>query len=82
MFVLIVGRNLAYSWNCKFIETSSGIDHNVDKLLVGILAQIKLNPVRERMYNNKRKKYSVTKLYKDFLAYLRGVKSSENLFSI
>ncbi|XP_060866644.1 GTP-binding protein REM 1-like isoform X1 [Metopolophium dirhodum] len=77
-----VGRNLAYSWNCKFIETSSGIDHNVDKLLVGILAQIKLNPLRERMYNSKRKKYSVTKLYKDFLAYLRGVKSSENLFSI
>ncbi|XP_050442120.1 GTP-binding protein RAD-like [Adelges cooleyi] len=77
-----VGRNLAYSWNCKFIETSGGIDHNVDKLLVGILAQIKLNPIRERMYNSKRKKYSVTRLYKNFLSALRGVKSSENLFSI
>ncbi|XP_050521923.1 uncharacterized protein LOC126894741 isoform X2 [Daktulosphaira vitifoliae] len=77
-----VGRSLAFSWNCKFIETSGGIDHNVDKLLVGILAQIKLNPLRERMYNSKRKKYSVTRLYKNFLAALRGVKSSENLFSI
>lgn len=31
---------------CKFIETSSGLDHNVNELLVGIVAQVKLNPLR------------------------------------
>ncbi|CAG2055797.1 unnamed protein product [Timema podura] len=36
---LAVGRKLANSCNCKFIETSSGLAHNVDELLVGILAQ-------------------------------------------
>lgn len=32
--------------SCKFIETSSGLDHNVNELLVGIVAQVKLNPKR------------------------------------
>nr|CAD7394279.1 unnamed protein product [Timema cristinae] len=42
---LAVGRKLANSCNCKFIETSSGLAHNVDELLVGILAQLPLlNP--------------------------------------
>ncbi|GAB0087208.1 uncharacterized protein DMENIID0001_014900 [Sergentomyia squamirostris] len=40
------GRRLAKDVNCKFIETSSGLDHNVDELLVGIVAQVKLNPQR------------------------------------
>ena len=40
------GKKLAREINCKFIETSSGIDHNVDELLVGIVAQVKLNPQR------------------------------------
>ena len=30
------------SFNAKFIETSVGIQHNVDELLVGILKQIRL----------------------------------------
>lgn len=34
---------------CKFIETSSGLDHNVDELLVGVVAQVKLNPQRLRL---------------------------------
>ncbi|TDG40208.1 hypothetical protein AWZ03_013365, partial [Drosophila navojoa] len=41
-----VGRKLAKEIACKFIETSSGLDHNVDELLVGIVAQVKLNPQR------------------------------------
>lgn len=41
-----VGKKLAKEINCKFIETSSGLDHNVDELLVGIVAQVKLNPQR------------------------------------
>lgn len=33
------GKVLAKSIDAKFIETSSGIQHNVDELLVGILKQ-------------------------------------------
>lgn len=40
------GRKLAKDCFCKFIETSSGLDHNVNELLVGIVAQVKLNPKR------------------------------------
>ncbi|KAK6622063.1 hypothetical protein RUM44_001870 [Polyplax serrata] len=36
------GKNMATSYDCKFIETSVGINHNVDELLVGILTQIRL----------------------------------------
>lgn len=39
---------MAISRDCKFIETSSGIQHNVDELLVGILKQIRLREVRDR----------------------------------
>lgn len=34
--------------DCKFIETSSGIQHNVDELLVGILKQIRLRETRDK----------------------------------
>jgi len=44
-----VGRKVAKDIACKFIETSSGLDHNVDELLVGIVAQVKLNPQRLRL---------------------------------
>lgn len=40
------GRKLAKEIECKFIETSSGLDHNVDELLVGVVAQVKLNAQR------------------------------------
>lgn len=42
------GKQLAVSRDCKFIETSSGIQHNVDELLVGILKQIRLRENREK----------------------------------
>ncbi|XP_058790955.1 uncharacterized protein LOC131664102 isoform X3 [Phymastichus coffea] len=42
------GKQLATSRECKFIETSSGIQHNVDELLVGILKQIRLRESRDR----------------------------------
>lgn len=35
------GKALAKSIDAKFIETSSGIQHNVDELLVGILKQVR-----------------------------------------
>lgn len=36
----VEGKALAASHDAKFIETSSGIQHNVDELLVGILKQV------------------------------------------
>lgn len=53
---------MATSYDCKFIETSVGINHNVDELLVGILTQIRLkldNPPdpsipRDQYYAKKR----------------------------
>ncbi|XP_072389214.1 uncharacterized protein [Diabrotica undecimpunctata] len=42
------GKALAVARDCKFIETSSGIQHNVDELLVGILKQIRLRESREK----------------------------------
>jgi hypothetical protein len=47
------GKQLAIGHDCKFIETSSGIQHNVDELLVGILKQIRL---REDLDKKRRKK--------------------------
>ncbi|XP_032308617.1 uncharacterized protein LOC6503784 isoform X2 [Drosophila ananassae] len=44
-----MGRKVAKEIACKFIETSSGLDHNVDELLVGVVAQVKLNPQRLRL---------------------------------
>jgi len=51
------GKSLAVSFDCKYIETSSGIQHNVDELLVGILKQIRLkmsNPEQARSLFRKR----------------------------
>lgn len=42
------GKSLAQSRDSKFIETSSGIQHNVDELLVGILKQIRLKETRDK----------------------------------
>lgn len=39
---------MATSRECKFIETSSGLKHNVDELLVGVLKQIRLRESREK----------------------------------
>ena len=36
------GRVLAHSYNCKYIETSMAVNHNIDELLVGVLSQIRL----------------------------------------
>ena len=41
-FYFSAGKSLAIRYGCKYIETSPGINHNVDELLVGMLAQIQL----------------------------------------
>ena len=42
LLFLAEGKNLAISFGAKFIETSAGLQHNVDELLVGVLKQIRL----------------------------------------
>ncbi|RLU22960.1 hypothetical protein DMN91_005238 [Ooceraea biroi] len=42
------GKQLATSRECKFIETSSGLKHKVDELLVGVLKQIRLRESRDK----------------------------------
>ncbi|KAJ4448148.1 hypothetical protein ANN_10161, partial [Periplaneta americana] len=81
-----VGRKLANSCGCKFIETSSGLDHNVDELLVGVLAQVQLNPRRDRdKFCKKKKKQKVRigsgrRILKHLLGIKRKSRSCENLF--
>ncbi|KOB70310.1 Uncharacterized protein OBRU01_07830 [Operophtera brumata] len=60
--ILVEGKALATSYECKFIETSVGINHNVDELLVGLLTQIRLKQQhaaaraeRQRKRNGSRK---------------------------
>ncbi|KAL1397060.1 hypothetical protein pipiens_001232 [Culex pipiens pipiens] len=50
-----VARRLAKEIGAKFIETSSGMDYNVDELLVGITAQVKLNPQRVNRLTDKQR---------------------------
>lgn len=46
------GKALAQSRDVKFIETSSGIQHNVDELLVGVLKQVRLKETRDKKAAN------------------------------
>ena len=46
-FILSAGKSVAIKYGCKYIETSPGINHNIDELLVGMLAQIQLRQERE-----------------------------------
>ncbi|XP_076335370.1 uncharacterized protein LOC143238749 isoform X2 [Tachypleus tridentatus] len=50
------GRAAAIYFNCKFIETSAGINHHVDELLVGILTQIRLKLQHPEKVNEKKEK--------------------------
>lgn len=52
------GKALATTRDSKFIETSSGIQHNVDELLVGILKQIRLKENRDKKASKKENKPS------------------------
>lgn len=79
-FVPIVGRRLANNCGCKFIETSSGLAHHVDELLVGILAQIKLNPQRSQdQATSRRRSKHRRRILKHLLGFKRRTKSCENL---
>ena len=59
------GKSLAMKYGVKYIETSPGINHNVDELLVGMLTQIKL---REH-YENERNGSSSSSKTKGFKVF-------------
>jgi hypothetical protein len=42
---------MAIKYGCKYIETSPGINHNVDELLVGMLAQLQLKLAMRQQQN-------------------------------
>ena len=54
------GRSLARNCDAKFIETSAGIEHNVDELLVGILKQIRLRIEQDKMSISSKKEGNPT----------------------
>ena len=47
---------MALSFEAKFIETSVGIQHNVDELLVGVLKQVRLRGEQASMSGNNGKR--------------------------
>lgn len=47
------GKSIACSYECKFIETSAAINHNVDELLVGMVSQIRLKSRQKEELNNR-----------------------------
>ncbi|KFB42490.1 hypothetical protein ZHAS_00010195 [Anopheles sinensis] len=82
------GKQLASSREAKFIETSSGIQHNVDELLVGVLKQIRLKEQREKRASATNLRNSRTQmslhiakeiLHKICLTDITKSKSCENL---
>ncbi|XP_013104329.2 uncharacterized protein LOC106084907 [Stomoxys calcitrans] len=82
------GKSLAASRDVKFIETSSGIQHNVDELLVGVLKQMRLKESREKKANSSKMRTSRTHislqmakeiLHKICLSDISKSKSCENL---
>lgn len=50
-----VGKQVAQRHNIKYIETSPGINHNVDELLVGVVTQLKLRKTAASEKTNKDK---------------------------
>ncbi|KAG5274450.1 hypothetical protein AALO_G00136440 [Alosa alosa] len=65
------GRACAVVFDCKFIETSASLHHNVDELLEGIVRQIRLRrdskETNERRRSVYRRKESITKKARRFL---------------
>lgn len=70
-FVYIDGKELAKSYDCKFIEISVGLGHRTDELLKTLLLEIrkfeieKHKPLKERRtYSSFKKRKSIVKARK------------------
>lgn len=80
---ILEGRSLAISHDCKYVEVSAALDHNVDTLLVGIVKQIRLKMQMEkpRTHYARRKSAQVRMkgLIEKVLGHENKSKSCENL---
>lgn len=47
LFVCAEGKNIAKQYECKFIEISAAIGHQIDELFIGVLKQIRLISQRQ-----------------------------------
>ncbi|GAU95163.1 hypothetical protein RvY_06833 [Ramazzottius varieornatus] len=56
------GIAVASQYDCKFTETSAGVNHNVDELLVGILTQIRLKEKETARRNKKKRPYKYNRV--------------------
>lgn len=72
-----LGKELATVYNIKYIETSSGINHNIDELLVGIHTQIQLRSKSDKKSFSRRRNSSLTKRVGSFLGSLMTRSSSQ-----
>ncbi|XP_058827882.1 uncharacterized protein LOC131687790 isoform X2 [Topomyia yanbarensis] len=74
-----VARRLAKEIGAKFIETSSGMDYNVDELLVGIVAQVKLNPQRLNRLTDKQRNSIAGSVVPPAKTTIRGRKTAMSM---
>lgn len=70
------GKYLAKKFGIKYIETSPGINHNVDELLVGILSQLKLR--RERLISKEKTSTKILHFLEKVVLNLQGDNGSKS----
>ncbi|GAB1602100.1 GTP-binding protein GEM-like [Argonauta hians] len=85
-------RSAAVNYDCKYIETSAALNHQIDDLLVGSLSQIRLKlnihahdnsqTLTNKKNKNRRTKTRRSLISKIFKKNSRKVKSCDNLFDL
>ena len=65
IYIIPEARSFATSHDCKYLEVSAALDHNVDTLLVGIVKQIRLK-MKKEIRKTKHKMYTRWLLLKCF----------------
>uniref|UniRef100_A0A0L8GQE1 Small monomeric GTPase n=2 Tax=Octopus bimaculoides TaxID=37653 RepID=A0A0L8GQE1_OCTBM len=85
-------RSIAVNYDCKYVETSAALNHQIDDLLVGGLSQIRLKlnihvqdnsqTLTNKKNKNRRTKTRRSLISKIFKKNSRKVKSCDNLFDL
>lgn len=71
------GRACAVVFDCKFIETSAALQHNVDELFEGVVRQLRLRREGKESASSHRRKESLTKRARRFLDRMVARNSSK-----
>ncbi|XP_006814914.2 GTP-binding protein GEM-like [Saccoglossus kowalevskii] len=83
------GRHFAASFNCKFIETSASLGHNIDEVFEGVVRQIRLRTQKsdelagkskespQKRRNSKRRRSSVLKRARGLIGRFFGKRHSD-----